>query len=176
MKKSLFLRVSTLLLIAVMLMLSLPVVTLAESGKVTPSKEAYAAKVSGGAAFICNATPISTKVGSKMYMTYTVGEVTTVPVQQGLGGCSDAYQAYPYYNGGWLYWGGKETMVKAGYTYFVEFTVTEKGFDYLAACGKGDELNYIAVNNTAGEGTTEMKHLGLWIDGSAETTITNIHF
>ena len=52
-----------------MLMLTVPMVALAESGKVIPSKEAYSAKVKGGAAFICNATPISTKVGSKMYMT-----------------------------------------------------------------------------------------------------------
>lgn len=159
-----------------MLMLTVPTVALAEGRKVTPSKEAYSAKVSGGAAFICNATPISTEVGSKMYMTYTVGEVKKVPVQQGLGGCSDAYQAYPYNNGGLLYWGGINTMVKAGYTYFVEFTVTEKGFDYVAAFGKDDELDYIAVNNKAGDATAKMQYLGLWIDGSAETTITNIHF
>lgn len=178
MRKKLFVGVLSVLLALMVLVAASSVTALAAEAKVkvTPSKESYAVKVTGGAAFICNATPIDTKVGSKMYMTYTVREVTKVPVQQGLGGCADSYQKYPYRDGGFLYYGGKETMLKAGYTYFVEFTVTEKGFEYVAACGKDDKLSYTAVNSTTGQGTADMKYLGLWLDGSATAYISNIHF
>ena len=176
-KKILYKRV--LLLVLVALMTCSVTAYAKETTDVKVSEESYKAKIGTVKGFLYNEKPLDAKVGTEMYLTYTVGEEVAVQAhQQGVLGTADPLINYPYQNGGLLYYrnNNTETLLKPGYTYFFKFVVTEDGFEYTAGYAKGKESKYLYLISKAGEGNGQMKHMGIWLDGGATgAELTRIH-
>jgi len=173
-KKSLGKILSVILAVIFVLSLS-SVMAFAAESEVLVSSEEYNVTLDGGNAFLCNAVSIEPKVGNKMYMTYTVKSLPTVPRQQGVAGCSDAFQGFPYVNGGMLIYGDEGMLLLEGYTFFIEFVITDDGFDYTVARAKGGTNEYVSLKTIAGEGTADMKHMGIWFDAGVKAELTKVH-
>lgn len=175
MKKNWFVGFLSVILAVVFLTSLTSVVAFAAESEVLVSSEEYNVTLDGGNAFLCNAVSIEPKVGNKMYMTYTVKSLPTVPRQQGVAGCSDAFQGFPYANGGMLIFGDEGMLLLEGYTFFIEFVITDEGFDYTVARAKGGTNEYVSLKTVVGEGTADMKHMGIWFDAGVKAELTKVH-
>lgn len=145
---------------------------------VTVSKVGYNILVNGESVFICNKDTLGSKVGAEYFMTYTVKKVEGLPQQQGLVGTLDCTRSYPYTKGGILRGSNnKLPLLEEGATYFVKMTVAEGGFRYNVTRSKEDIMEDLVLEFKYGEGTEEMKYLGLWLDsGRARCELTNVHY
>lgn len=150
-----------------------------EKQNVKVSDVAYGVQISGAKAYLCNEKAIDAEVGTEMFLTYTVDtEGDATAIQHGVIGTEQPTAAYPYEDGGLLYFnnGNTELLLKKGYTYFMKFVVTENGYEYIVGYAKDDESGYIYLNNEAGTATAKMKHIGLWIDGgNTSIKLTDVH-
>ena len=180
MKKKLFSRVISIIVVLVLALTALPMTISAAPPKV--SSKSHEVSLNGAVLYLCNETPIKGTVGEKMYMTYTVANVKKIPAnsQQGLLGCDSFGVGYPYQSGGLLRSGtGTELLMKPGYTYFIEFTVTKDGFDYVIGMAKGDKSTYQYMASSTEKlfkVTDTMNHLGVFLDGgSTDIKLTNVH-
>lgn len=178
MKKKIFYK-PFLLLVLVALMTCSITTNAKETTDVKVSEESYQAKIRAVKGFLYNEKPLDAKVGTEMYLTYTVAEEVSVKAhQQGLLGTAEPLINYPYQNGGLLYYtnNNTETLLKPGYTYFFKFVVTENGFEYTAGLAKGKDSKFLYLTSMVGEGDAPMKHIGIWLDGgSTGVELTRIH-
>ena len=170
----------SLLVLMMLLTISVTVSAADNNDKVKVSEESFSATMRGVKAYLYNEKPLDGKVGTEMYLTYTVANEGLIQAtQHGIIGSSDPTQAYPYSNGGLMYYKNDnvETLLRPGYTYFFKFVITETGFDYTVGCAKGDESKVIYFPSIAGTGEGEMKYIGFWFEGLKGTNIqlTNIH-
>ena len=172
---------ATVLLLAVAMITPfiLPLKTEAATNQVQVSKETYGIVLSGAKAFLCNDVPLDGKVGTEMYLTYTVGQVDSCEaIQNGVGGNPSATADYPYRNGGFLYFKNGDTkyLLQPETTYFMKFVITEKGFDYTIGWAKDDKSGELYFQNEVGEASSPMNYMGLWIDGgSTKIKLNDVH-
>jgi uncharacterized repeat protein (TIGR02543 family) len=113
--------------------------------------------------FIGNEKAVSGKVGSKVFLTYTVEKTTYNGRYLQLGVVGTTNPEAPYaYEGGTMVYGGKADLFTPGYTYFFCFERTEKGFQYegYKSDGKNEEKIVFAINYGPGDG--KYTHFGIW--------------
>lgn len=177
MRKKSRLRGICLLLCALVLCTSLPV--LAEDEQIKISDKEYAVKLNDAFnLFLSNEKPVSGEVGSKVFLTYTVEKVEkNAAIQSGLIGTMDNTLAFPYDKGqGRLYVDGEENgsrLYEEGYTYVFRFERTEAGFEYQCAKLKGDEAESILFSgSTAVPESEAYKYYGTWIGGMQKDVVT----
>ena len=127
-----------------------------------------------GALFISNEKPVSTAVGTKVFLTYTVEKVTrNEATQSGVIGTEDNTQPYPYQKNGRMEYTSKSLLFEEGYTYVYRFEKTEKGFEYECAKLKGDEAVNINFSNVAKNGdSSTYQHYGIWMDVKSKSKVT----
>lgn len=117
--------------------------------------------------FICNKKTLGTKVGTKYYMTYTVESIKAEQFRQnGVIGTSTPMVAYPYATsdlGGGIYkYDIENKMLVQGNTYFLEFTITEDGYDYRIGWAEKDRSRYIEFEQIYGEVKTGLGYFGVF--------------
>lgn len=169
------------MVVLVMVAVALPFTAMA-APEVKVSNITYNVSVGGANAYMCNLKPIEGKVGDEMYITYTVESVVfnkpSKSAQQALVGTDQPGLMWPYQEGGLIYYknGDDENLLKVGYTYFMKFVVTEKGFDFWIGRAKGDFSEARRLVRKSGEGTDTMKYFGLYLDGGQPSVkLTNVH-
>lgn len=154
------------ILCAVSLCSTIPVS--AEESQVKLSEKEYLISLqNSNPMFISNDKAVSGKVGSKVFLTYTVDSVTNDgTTQHGVVGTKDNTAAYPYVEDGTMYYTGEHVLLEEGYTYVCKFEHTDEGFSYEVARLKGDEAKPIYFTMTASDGTdTDYTHYGIWFAG-----------
>lgn len=187
MKKSFFKRIVPLLVAVILLVAALPL-TASAAPTVQVSNIAYNVSIGGANAYMCNLKPIEGNVGDTMYITYTVQSASFAKNEDGTDKMSGQQQAvvgtdepgimWPYTSGGFMYYKNNDNnnLTKVGCTYFMKFTVTENGFDYVVGCAEGENSVYKKLTLKAGDGTDKMKYFGLYLDGgSPSVKLTNVH-
>lgn len=173
------LRGICMLLCAMFLCSSLPVH--AEDEQIKISDKEYAVTLTDTLSlFISNEKAVSGEIGSKVFLTYTVEEVTkNASVQSGVIGTMDNTMAFPYTEEqGRLYFksetNGSELLLE-GYTYVFRFERTEAGFEYQAARLKGDEAEPITFGvATPAPESEAYKYYGAWISGIGENNASAV--
>ncbi len=158
------------LLCAMFLCSSLP--AHAEEEQIKISDKEYAVTISDGLnLFLSNEKPVSGEIGSKVFLTYTVEEVTkNTSIQSGLIGTMDHTLAFPYDKGqGRMYLETEENgsrLYEEGYTYVFRFERTENGFEYQCAKLKGEEATIVNfLSSTSVPESEAYKYYGTWIGG-----------
>lgn len=155
---------SIIMLTSLLLLFSGPIVH-AENEQVRISQREYSITVTGHDCFFGNNTPVSGKVGSKVFLTYTVEKVRENTAEQnGVAAALDVSKQYVWTNGGSLYYSGSQ-FFEEGYTYAFRFERTEEGFEFEAIRLKGDESERLIIPAHAGEQDGEFRHYGIWIGG-----------
>ena len=137
-------------------------------------KEYLVSLMDANSIFISNDKAVSGEIGSKVFLTYTVDEVTkNTATTNGVIGTKDNTQDYPYVNDGKLCYSKKSQLFEVGYTYVFRFERTESGFTYECAKMKDDEAININFANEAKDGADEAyNYYGIWIDGDGGTGIS----
>lgn len=141
-------------------------ITVRADEKVQISDKEYLINLqSARAMFISNDKAVSGKVGSKVFLTYTVDKVISAdPYQMGVIGTTDNTQDYPYLKDGRMDY-DTVNIFEEGYTYVYRFERTEDGFTYSCAKMKGDEAVNLNFTNVAKAGDTDAyKYYGVWVD------------
>lgn len=129
--------------------------------------------------FICNEKSIGSAVGTEYFMTYTVKSVTSAgATQQGVIGTEDKSASYPFFNVGYMYYEFSQDMLQQGYTYFIEFTIVEGGYEYSVAKAKaGEEPEYVYLQTETGSESNKLTHFGLWFGvGKVTADLTKVRF
>ena len=86
------------------------------------SKEYLVSLMDANSIFISNDKAVSGEVGSKVFLTYTVEEVTkNTATTNGVIGTKDNTQDYPYLKDGKMSYTQKSQLFEAGYTYVFRF-------------------------------------------------------
>ncbi len=126
---------------------------------------------------LSNRISIGNKVGTEVYMTYTVENVKKCEKGiQGVVATNVPTEYYPYATGQLDYNDG-DTLLKEGYTYFYKFEVTKTGFKYTIAKAKGNDATYVKLPFTTGEKKGKMEHFGLWLgNGKVTATLNDVRF
>ncbi len=142
----------------------------AEDEQIKISDKEYAVTLSDALnLFISNDKPVSGEIGSKVFLTYTVEEVTkNATIQSGIIGTTDNDAAFPYVDVGRMYLSEGSVLYDEGYTYVFRFERTEAGFEYQAAKLKGDEAENIFFASSTGlplSGEEAYNYYGTWIGG-----------
>ncbi len=138
------------------------------------NKEYLVSLMEAGTLFMSNERAVSGEVGSKVFLTYTVEEVTqNTSTNNGVIGTKDHTQVYPYVKDGKLNYSKKSQLFEVGYTYVFRFERTASGFTYECAKMKGDEAININFANVAKNGADEAyNYYGIWIDGDSGTGVS----
>lgn len=126
--------------------------------------------------YMSNEKPVSGKIGSKVFLTYTVEKVTkNKATQSGVVGTMDHTAEYPYVENGRLCYEEKTLLYEEGYTYVFRFERTKDGFEYRCARLKDEESVTINFGNTTLAPETEAyKYYGTWIGGGLEDTVSAV--
>lgn len=129
-------------------------------------------------AYIGNKTPVSGKVGSKVFLTYTVEKVNSnYATTNGFVATTRPHDKYPVSFGTCL-WGSTQRDVggilfKEGYTYVIRLERTEKGFEYQALKMKDDKVSNI--NFTQGSNINDaIPFYGIWTSGNSKDTVNAV--
>ena len=110
-----------LLICAILLCGSITVNAADEQIKIS-DKEYLVSLMDANSIFISNHKAVSGEVGSKVFLTYTVDEVTkNVATQNGVIGTMDHIEGYPYSKEGRLDYVSKSVLFEEGYTYVFRF-------------------------------------------------------
>jgi uncharacterized repeat protein (TIGR02543 family) len=127
--------------------------------------------------FIGNEKAVSRKVGSKVFLTYTVQKTTYngQNLQVGVVGTTTPKAVYPY-EGGTMKFAEKMDLFTPGYTYFFCFERTEDGFRYEGY--KSDGVNEVKLVFPANYGPADgaYTHYGIWAyeyKGGSISTVLN---
>jgi hypothetical protein len=149
MKKKIFYK-PFLLLVLVALMTCSITTNAKETTDVKVSEESYQAKIRAVKGFLYNEKPLDAKVGTEMYLTYTVAEEVSVKAhQQGLLGTAEPLINYPYQNGGLL--GGTMTLYKGNFFNATTISVGASVSDSRTMYGSEDfAMLYSGVANKTG--------------------------
>lgn len=149
----------------------------ASAAKVTPSQDSYtvSAQNMNSCLFVSNRISVGTEVGTEYFMTYTVKSMNvkgnTSTHQQGIIGTNVPGVAFPYTTpekgkGGTMNFDRNEALSEVGKTYFVKFTITSDGYDYVMGWAKGGNSRYITFTDKVNEVTTNLGHFGVVFDFS----------
>ena len=129
--------------------------------------------------YISNKMPVSGEVGSKVFLTYTVADVTKDDASQhGIIGAKNNEAPYPYTEeyGGTMKYSQDSVLLEKGWTYVLRFERTEAGFEYSCARLKGDKTVNIEFFNTAKGGTEDdFNYYGIWFAGRTGVTALLSH-
>lgn len=149
------------------------------STEVFISKQKYAVElVNSERLFLQNKKSAGTKVGTKVFLTYTVKSVQLNESKQfGVIGTSNPDTTYPYLKDGIMYYdNGATTFFDVGYTYFFKFELTKDGLSYTAARAKGQQSEYVKFSATTGETVSGMEYFGIWSDsGPVTAELNDVH-
>ena len=158
---------------AILLCSSITVHAADEQVKIS-DKEYLVSLKEANAIYISNEKAVSTEVGTKMFLTYTVEKLEKdTSIQSGIIGTADNTADYPYLQNGRMEYEPKSLLMEEGYTYVYRFEKTEKGFVYECAKLKGDEAKNITFTQVAKKGdASTFRHYGIWIDGKADSGVT----
>ena len=149
----------------------------ASAAKVTHSQNSYtvSAQDINGGVFVSNRTSIGTEVGTEYFMTYTVNSLKVKGQesvhQQGVIGTNVPGVAFPYTTpekgkGGTMNFDRNEALTEVGKTYFIKFTITNSGYDYVMGWAKGGNSRYITFTDKVSEVTDDLGYFGVWFDFS----------
>lgn len=149
----------------------------ASAAKVTPSQDSYtvSAQNINSSLFVSNRISVGTEVGTEYFMTYTVKSMNvkgnTSTHQQGIIGTNVPGVTFPYTTpekgkGGTMNFDRNEALSEVGKTYFVKFTITSDGYDYVMGWAKGGNSRYITFTDKVNEVTTNLGHFGVMFDFS----------
>lgn len=147
----------------------------ASAAKVTPSRDSYtvSAQDINSGLFISNRISIGTEVGTEYFMTYTVKSLKVKGQesvhQQGVIGTNVPGVAFPYTTpekgkGGTMNFDRNEALTEVGKTYFIKFTITKEGYDYVMGWAKGGNSRYITFTDKVSEVTDDLGYFGGWFD------------
>lgn len=166
-----------MLLCAIILCTAIPV--RAEEQVKISDKEYLLSLTNATPMYISNKMPVSGEVGSKVFLTYTVAEVTSdEATQHGIIGAKNNEAAYPYTEeyGGTMKYEQKPVLLEEGWTYVLRFERTKAGFEYSCARLKGDKSVNIEFFNTAKGGTEDdFNYYGIWFAGRTGVTALLSH-
>ena len=117
--------------------------------------------------FIYNKETLGSAVGTKYYMTYTVESAKAEEFRQnGVIGTSTPAAAFPYEKsdlGGGIYkYDHANKLLVEGNTYFLEFTITEDGYDYRIGWAENERSRYVKFEQVHGEVKTGLEYFGVW--------------
>ncbi len=170
-------KLSALILSVVLLgVLILPwIASPAAAANVTPSQSSYtvSAQDINSGLFISNRISTDTRVGAEYFMTYTVKSLTVKGQesvhQQGVIGTNVPGVAFPYTTpergkGGTMNFDRNEALTEVGKTYFIKFTITREGYDYVMGWAKEDDSRYITFTDKVNEVTNNLGYFGVWFD------------
>ena len=149
----------------------------ASAAKVTHSQNSYtvSAQDINGGVFVSNRISIGTEVGTEYFMTYTVKSLKVKGQesvhQQGVIGTNVPGVAFPYTTpekgkGGTMNFDRNEALTEVGKTYFIKFTITNSGYDYVTGWAKGGNSRYITFTDKVSEVTADLGYFGVWFDFS----------
>ena len=149
----------------------------ASAAKVTHSQNSYtvSAQDINGGVFVSNRTSIGTEVGTEYFMTYTVNSLKVKGQesvhQQGVIGTNVPGVAFPYTTpekgkGGTMNFDRNEALTEVGKTYFIKFTITNSGYDYVMGWANGGNSRYITFTDKVSEVTADLGYFGVWFDFS----------
>lgn len=149
----------------------------ASAAKVTPSQNSYtvSAQDINGGVFVSNRISIGTEVGTEYFMTYTVKSLKVKGQesvhQQGVIGTNVPGVAFPYTTpekgkGGTMNFDRNEALTEVGKTYFIKFTITNSGYDYVMGWANGGNSRYITFTDKVSEVTADLGYFGVWFDFS----------
>lgn len=142
-----------------------------------------------GNLFVSNDKAVNGEIGSKVFLTYTVEEVTkNTAFQNGVIAAENNEAAYPYNDkdsdgnlkskGSLRCVNNKSLLFDEGYTYVFRFERTAKGFEYECARLKDDEAVSVEFGNTHGAEDGNFKYFGFWIGAKQEegvkATLTHV--
>lgn len=140
-------------------------------------KEYMVSLMDASSIFISNQKAVSGKVGTKVFLTYTVEQVTKNNVDQtGVIGTNNPMEGYPYTKDGRIEYTNESLLFEEGYTYVYGFEITEDGLSYRCAKMKGEEAKYINFKNfqESADASGAYKHFGIWADGGAGAGVSAI--
>ncbi len=143
------------------------------------SDKEYAVVLTDAAnALLCNKTPVSGTVGTKVFLTYTVHKATSnYATTSGVTGTPRADGKWPCSYGS-LLWSSSQRDVGGplfaeGYTYIFRLERTEEGFAYQGLKMKGDKVSNIQF--TKGDAyNDEYYYYGIWTGGTSEDTVSAV--
>ncbi len=168
------------LLCAMFLCSSLPVHA-KEEEQIKVSDQEYAITLKDTLSlFISNEKPVSGEIGTKVFLTYTVVEVTkNASTQSGVVGTMDNTMNFPYTDGqGRMYFKSEQNgseLLEEGCTYVFRFERTEEGFEYNAAKLKDDVAEPITFGvATSAPESEAYKYYGAWISGAGENNASAV--
>lgn len=121
--------------------------------------------------FIGNKTPMSGEVGTKVFLTYTVHEVTeNKATQNGVVGTTNAAVRYPGEEGCQI-WSSGSKLFQEGYTYIFRLERTEDGFAYHGLKMKDDKVANVLF--TKGEVKNDKyNYYGIWTGGTSKDVVS----
>jgi len=139
-----------------------------EEVKIT-DKEYVVNMSEAGRLFISNDKIVSGEIGSKVFLTYTVEEVSGSPIyRNGVLAVNDNINIAPDSGRGKYYYSKPsqnsiDNLFEVGYTYVFRMERTEEGFDYHCAKMKGDETVTITFGGeNSGSATDPYNYYGVF--------------
>lgn len=158
-------RSMSLFICIAVLCCAIPVHAKKETVKI--SEKEYAVILNEAAnVFIGNKQEMDGKVGSKVFFTYTVEEVTLNQTSNdGVVAALNNGDAYPYENGGARYWSSGSRLFEQGYTYVFRLERTENGFEYQGLKMKGDKISGITFTHVPDTLDGKFIYYGIWAGG-----------
>ena len=158
----------------VLLFTAFPAQAAEEQIKISDKEYAVVMKDAANA-LLCNKTPVSGTVGTKVFLTYTVHkENSDYATTSGVTGTPRADGTWPCSYGS-LLWSSspRETggnLFDEGYTYIFRLERTEEGFTYQGLKMKGDKVSNIQF--TKGDAyNDEYYYYGIWTGGTGKDTV-----
>lgn len=139
-------------------------------------KEYLVSLQDANAIYISNEKAVSTEVGTKMFLTYTVEKVTKdTAIQSGVCGTDDHDADYPYVKNGRMNCASESILFEEGYTYVYRFERTKSGFAYDCAKLKDEEAINITFPTTVKRGDgSNFQYYGVWVDGRRDSGVSAI--
>ncbi|MBQ4284200.1 MAG: InlB B-repeat-containing protein [Lachnospira sp.] len=143
------------------------------------SDKEYAVVITDAAnALLCNKTPVSGAVGTKVFLTYTVHKLNSdYATTSGVTGTPRADGKWPCSYGS-LLWNSSQrdvggNLFDEGYTYIFRLERTEEGFTYQGLKMKGDKVANIQF--TKGDAyNDEYCYYGIWTGGTGKDTVNAV--
>lgn len=163
-------RVISSMLCILLFVLCLPNIANAEEWDVVRGETDYSVSLEKSRnVFICNKGSIGNKVGTEIYMTYTVETMEIQKVHgDGVIGTNQPKARFPCEDskdgvgGGVLYQSSSNKLLSEGRTYFVKFTITEDGYHYRAGWAEDEKSGYIKLGTAVGNVKSDAQYFGVW--------------
>ena len=135
--------------------------------------------------FLCNEGTLGSKVGTEIYLTYTVEsmEFTEKYANIGFIGTNQPGARWPYVasadgkGGGFYQFSNENIFMVEGNTYFFKLTITEDGYTYRGGWAKDEDAEYIKLTATTGEVKKDSEYYGLYLNAyGIKGKLTRVRF